>query len=78
VFYHASWQTAFINATGLKGKNYSLHLVNLEGKEIAFETGELSSEYFTKNLLCNNLSAGIYFMLLETEKDRLVKKFIVE
>ena len=72
------WQTAFINATGLQGKNYSLHLINLEGKEIAFETGVLSSEYFTKNLPCNNLSAGVYLVLLETEKEWLVKKFIIE
>jgi hypothetical protein len=78
VFYHPSWQTAFINASGLQGKNYSLHLINLEGKEIAFETGVLSSEYFTRNLPCNNLSAGVYFVLFETEKDTLAKKFIIE
>ena len=78
VFYHLDWQTAFINASGLQGKNYSLHLVKIEGKELAFETGVLSSEYFTKNLRCNNLSAGVYFVLFETEKERLVKKFILE
>jgi hypothetical protein len=75
VFYYPSWQTAFINASGLQGKNYSLHLVSLEGKEIVFETGVLSSGYFTKNLSCNNLSAGVYLVLLETERERLVKKF---
>jgi hypothetical protein len=76
VFYHSSWQTAFINASGLQGKNYSLHLINLEGKEIAFETGVLSSEYFTRNLSCNSLSAGVYFVLFETEKETLVERFM--
>jgi hypothetical protein len=78
LFYHSDWQTAFINASNLQGKNYSLHLINLEGKEIFFETGNLSSAFFTKDLRCNQLSPGVYFILLETEKEKLVQKFIVE
>lgn len=78
IFYHPEWQTAFINVSGIKEKTYVLRLVNLEGKELVVETGNLNSSFFTKDLSCAKLSPGIYFVLFETEKDRLVKKFLLE
>lgn len=78
VFYHLAWQTAFINASGLEGKTYSLHIVNMQGKELFIESGNLSSEYFTKDFRCHHFSAGTYIVLLETDRERLVKRFIIE
>ncbi len=78
VFYHPDWQTAFINASGLSGRNYGLHIVDITGKEVFSESGSLTSQYYTKDLRCDNFTAGTYIVLLETEKERLVKKLIVE
>ena len=76
VFYHSGWQTAFINAEGLKGKNFTLHVVDISGKVVYAEHGSLSSKYYTKDFQCENLENGMYIVLFETEKDRLVKKFV--
>ncbi len=78
VFYHSGWQTTYINASGLQGRNYAMFILNMEGKEIFKETGSLVSGYYTKNYHCEFLSSGTYIVFLETEKDRLVKKFVKE
>ncbi len=78
VFYHPDWQTAFINASGLAGRNYGLHIVDITGKEIFSESGSLTSQYYTKDFRCQDLKDGMYLVLFETEKDRLVKKFVKE
>jgi hypothetical protein len=78
VYYDALWQIAFVNAKGLKGKNYTLQLFNLNGQLILQEQGKLNSEYFTKdlNLLAN--SNGLYIVRLITEKEVLTTKFVKE
>ena len=76
--YYSDWKALFINASGLMGKNYSLYIVSMNGSEIYKENGFLTSEYYTKDFHCDKLSSGTYLVLLETEKERLVKKFIVD
>jgi len=78
VFYHSDWQTAFINADGLLGKNYSLHIADISGKEVFYENGFLTSQYYTKDFHCEKLSSGIYLVLFETEKEKLVKKMVIQ
>lgn len=84
VFYHPAWQTALIIAEGLSGKNYSLHIVDISGKEIFSENGSLAlpSEagglYYTKDFHCEKLCSGVYMVLFETERERLVKRMVVE
>lgn len=78
IFYQPDWKVAFINASSVKGKNYSLHIVAMNGSEIYSENGFLSSEYFTKDFHCDKLSSGTYMVLIVTEKERLVKKFIID
>jgi len=78
IFYHPGWQTAFINAHGLIGKKYSLYIINIEGKEIFYEDGFLNSGFFTKDFHCEALIDGMYIVLLETENNRLVKRFVKE
>lgn len=77
IFYHSGWQTAFINAQGLYGKNYSLQLFDLTGRNIYSEQGKLSSEYFTKDLRCN-FANGIYIISLSTERKNLTGRFIIQ
>ncbi len=76
VFYHPGWQVAFVNAEGLKGKKYSLHVYDLTGREVFKEEGKLSSSYYTKDLRCDDFSKGMYVVSLRTEKEVLSKKFI--
>lgn len=76
IFYHSDWQTAFINAEGLKGENYSLNIFNIEGKSIFNEQGKLSAQYFIKDLPCN-FASGSYIVSLATEKEILSSKFII-
>jgi len=78
VFNHQEWQTAFINASGLKGKYYSIHIISIAGSEIYSENGILYSEYYTKDFQYSRIASGTYLVLLETESERLVKKLIIE
>ncbi len=76
VYYDTPWQTAFINAKGLKGKNYKLQLFNLNGQVILEESGKLDSEYYTKNAILSSFADGMYIVRLSTEKEVLVAKFV--
>ena len=76
VYYDAGWQMAFVNAKGLKGKNYTFQLYNLNGQLVLQEQGKLNTEYFTKDLSLVNNASGIYLVRLITEKEVLTTKFI--
>ena len=76
VFYHPGWQVAFVNAEGLKGKNYSLHVYDLTGMEVFREEGKHNGAYFTRDLRCEGFANGMYVVNLRTENEVLSKKFI--
>ena len=76
VFFHPGWQVAFVNAEGLKGKNYSLHVYDLTGREVFREEGKHNGAYFTRDLRCEGFANGMYIVNLRTEKEVLSKKFI--
>ncbi len=78
VYYAPDWEKAFINADKLKGKHYRLRMVDVLGKEVYSESGVLNSPYFTKDLNCASFAKGMYILVLETEKEKLTKKFVVE
>lgn len=78
VFYHPGWRVAFINAEALTGRNYSLGIFDLMGKEIFHEQGNLTSNYFTKDLPCSSFANGMYIISLQTENENLVKRFVKE
>jgi hypothetical protein len=78
VYYDADWQIAFLNAKGLKGKNYNLQLYNLNGQLLLHEKGKLTSNYFTEDLNLLGYSKGLYIVRLITEKEVLTAKFVVE
>jgi hypothetical protein len=69
---------AFVNAKGLKGKNYTFQLYNLNSQLILQEQGKLNSEYFTKDLSLVGNASGIYLVRLITEKEVLTSKFVKE
>ena len=76
VFYHSQWQTVFINAKALQGKSYSLEVFDVLGKIIYQEEGKLNSEYYSKDLHVESFSNGLYIVSLQTERERLVKRFV--
>jgi hypothetical protein len=76
VYYNDQWQTAFVNASGLQGRNYKMQLIDLNGQIIFEENGRLDSEYLTKDLVMNRYASGWYIISVTTEKEKLVKKFV--
>jgi len=77
VYYAPDWEKAFINADKLKGKQYSLRMIDILGKEVYSESGTLNSPYFTRDLNCASFAIGIYLITFETEREKLVKKIQV-
>lgn len=78
IYYSPIWQTAFINANKLKPGNYVLKVFDVQGRVVFEESASFSSSYYTKNLNCINFTKGIYLVLLQTEGERLVERFVVE
>jgi hypothetical protein len=78
VYFDAGWQMAFINAKGLKGKNYTFQLYSLNGQLMLQEQGKLNSEYFTKDLSLVGNASEIYLVRLITEKEVLTSRFVKE
>jgi hypothetical protein len=76
VFYDDSWQTAFINAKGLKGKKYTFELYNINGQLLQQQQSNLDSEYYTNNLSMVGFSDGLYVVKLKTDKEVLTGKFV--
>ncbi len=66
----------FVNANKLRGKNYTLTMYNISGKEVIRESGKLDSEFYTRDLEMNGFASGLYIIKLLTEKEVLTKKFI--
>lgn len=78
IFYHPGWQIAFINAKGLKGKKYNIQVFDMVGHLTYNEEGKLGSGYYTKDLSMQAFAKGMYIVVITTEKEKLVKKFVRE
>jgi hypothetical protein len=77
IFYYPDWQIIFINASSLHGKYFNVRLFDIAGKLIYEESGQLSSAYFTKDVPLG-ITKGLYLVSLETDKEILSGKFLVE
>ncbi|MBS1759662.1 MAG: T9SS type A sorting domain-containing protein [Bacteroidetes bacterium] len=86
VTYIASWQKLFVNAQHLKGKSITLTIYDITGKLIyntarvltPLGVGGSAGGYFTQDVNCSALAKGMYIVSLQTEKEKLVNKFVVE
>ncbi len=78
VFYHSSWQTAFVNANGLKGSHVKLVVMDISGRIIYFEESKSRGGYFTKDLLMSGYTSGVYLISIVTDKERLTGKVVVD
>ncbi|MFN8142891.1 MAG: hypothetical protein U0073_00590 [Bacteroidia bacterium] len=76
VFYHGGWEKIFLNAYPVQGKKYTLRLLDINGKIIYQENGATDAPYFSESLSTHSLPRGIYLVVLETEREKLVGKFV--
>jgi hypothetical protein len=77
IFYHSNWKMAFINGSYLQDTKYFLSVYELSGKLMFSAHGKIVSGLFTYDLECKGYPSGIYFVTIQTERDRLVKRFII-
>ncbi|MBL7916416.1 MAG: T9SS type A sorting domain-containing protein [Bacteroidia bacterium] len=78
VYYHTAWEKAFINASNLKGKTGMLMVYDMQGKGVHSEPLRIQNGYFTRDLLMIGYAKGMYLITIQTEKERLTKKMLVE
>ncbi len=76
LFYDPSWQIAFVNAKGLKGKQYKLEIFNVAGQLVLEENGKLDSEYYTSDVALPSVGNGMYVVRLSTDREVLNGKFV--
>ena len=76
MFYDPCWQIAFVNAKGLKGKQYKLEIFNLAGQLVLEENGKLDSEYYTSDVALTSVGNGMYVVRLSTDREVLNGKFV--
>ncbi|MBL0341084.1 MAG: T9SS type A sorting domain-containing protein [Bacteroidetes bacterium] len=58
--------------------NCKLQVFDAVGKMVFEEQSKIQPPYYTKNLNCVNYKKGVYLVVLQTDVERLVKKFVVE
>ncbi|MBL7930244.1 MAG: T9SS type A sorting domain-containing protein [Bacteroidia bacterium] len=79
----SSWQKLFVNAQHLKGRMVTVEVFNVAGKNLApgpspqKRGASPNTGYFTQDIFLPNLSAGVYVVKLQTEKETLSRKFVV-
>jgi hypothetical protein len=78
VFYNSNWTMLFINASHLKGKIGNLMVYDLQGKVVQSESLRLQNGYYTRDLSTTGYAKGMYLITIQTEKERLTKKMMVE
>ncbi len=78
VYYHSDWDKAFINASNLKGKTGKLLVYDIQGKVVHSEPLRIQNGYYTRDLSMMGRADGMYMVVVETEKERLVKKVLID
>ncbi len=76
MFYDLSWLISFVNAKGLKGKQYKLEIFNVAGQFVLEENGKLDSEYYTSDVALTAFGNGLYVVRLSTDREVLNGKFV--
>ncbi|MBP9084043.1 MAG: T9SS type A sorting domain-containing protein, partial [Bacteroidia bacterium] len=76
IYYHSSWQTAFINASGLKGSQLKLIVMDISGRVVYSDIGVSTNGYFTHDLPMDNFASGLYLITIVSEKEKLTGKMV--
>ena len=76
LYYDKTWQTLFVNAEELQGRNATLEFYNINGQLMERITSETDGSYFSKSSSFSSQANGVYIVRLSTEKEVLVGKFV--
>ena len=76
VYYDKEYTTAFINAKNLLGDKVTMQVFDSNGKKITEQQSTAIQGYFTKDFVMTGLADGLYIIVLQTEKEKLVKKIL--
>ncbi len=78
LFFHAGWRQLFVNGQQLKGKQGSLSLYSVTGQLLRREEMSIQPPYYTRQWDLGGTAAGVYIVVLETEKERVSGRVVVE
>ncbi|MBL7913940.1 MAG: T9SS type A sorting domain-containing protein [Bacteroidia bacterium] len=78
VYYHPAWEKAFINASNLKGKTGKLLVYDMQGKVVHSEPLRIQNGYYTMDLSMAGYANGMYLVTIQTEKEQLTKKLMID
>jgi len=78
VYYHSAWESIVVNASKLEGKRARIFVSDISGKILVEESVILLSGYLSKNIALHNRAAGIYFVTVVTEREKLTGKVILQ
>jgi hypothetical protein len=74
---YSDGQIAFVNAEGLLGKSYTLHVFDVLGHLIHEHKGIVNTGgYATHDVPCINYTSGFYFVSITTDQEKLSCKFM--
>ena len=76
IYYDKNWQTVFINAEQLKGKNGVLQFYNSSGQLLSESKVSIDGGYFMNSTSFASQSNGVYIVRLQTEKEVLTGRFV--
>ncbi len=78
LYYEASWQKLFVNGHHLKGKNCLLQVYDVGGKLVYSNQKITTPPYYTHDVNCRSLGKGMYVVTLQTDKEKLQNRFIIQ
>jgi hypothetical protein len=76
LYYDKSWQTIFVNAEELQGRNAILEFYNINGQLMDRISSETDGSYFSNSSSFSSQADGVYIVRLSTEKEVLTGKFV--
>jgi hypothetical protein len=78
LFFHTGWRQLFVNGQYLRGKQGSLALYAVTGQLLHREEISIQPPYYTRQWDLSGTAAGVYIVVLETEKERVSARVVVE
>ncbi|MBK7886174.1 MAG: T9SS type A sorting domain-containing protein [Bacteroidetes bacterium] len=76
LYFDKSWQTIFVNAEELKGRNATLEFFNINGQIIDRISSKTDGSYFSNSSSFSSQPDGVYIVRLSTEKEVLTGRFV--
>ena len=78
LFFHSGWRQLFVNGQGLQGTRGGLSLYSITGQLLRHEAVDIQPPYYTRQWDLSTLAGGVYIVVLETARERLSGRVVVE